>query len=50
MHIIALKGGSVLPFVAPVDQEKYYVFLVCSQEMHLCFQEKGQEMSGKNIR
>ena len=44
-------GQSLTSFVTPVDQEKYYVFLICSQEKHLHFQEKarkGQEkISGR---
>ena len=43
-------GQSLASFVTPVGQEKYYVFLICSQEKHLHFQEKSQEKSGKNIR
>ena len=46
-------GQSLTSVVTPVDQEKYYVFLICSQEKHLHFQEKarkGQEkISGQNM-
>jgi len=39
----------VASFLASASQEKYYTFLICSQEKHLHFQEKCQEKSGKNI-
>ena len=58
-------GQSLASFVTPVGQEKYYVFLICSQEKDLHFQDKSEEKayiflnctyiysrqkSGKNIR
>ena len=53
-NYLVLKDGSVSAFVTPryilVGQEKYYVFVICSEEKHLHFQEKSQEKSGKNIR
>ena len=40
-------GWSLASFVTPVSQEKYYLFLTCSQKKQLHFQEKSQEKSGK---
>jgi len=37
-------------YIAQGGQEKYYIFLICSQEKYLCCQEKVQEASGNNIR
>ena len=36
--------------VAPIDQEKYYVFLINAVRNNIHFQEKSHEKSGKNIR
>ena len=46
---IVLKDGSVVSFVALVGQEKYCVFLICSQKKAPSFSLISQEKSGKNI-
>ena len=40
-------GQSFASFVAPVGPEKYDVFLICSQEKHLHFQEKVRRSQEK---
>ena len=49
-NYLVLKDGSVASFIARFGQEKYYVFLICSQEKHLHFEDESQEKSEKNIR
>jgi len=41
------KDGSVASFVSQAGQEKYCVFLICSQNKHPHLQEKYQEKSEK---
>ena len=43
-------GQSLASLVTLVGQEKFCVFLICSQEIQLLFQEKSQEKLGKTIR
>ena len=51
IRIIVLKDGPVVPYVAQVSQEAYYVFLISSPEKHtVFFQEKSKAVSSKNIR
>ena len=49
IDITVLEDGSVASFVTLVGHEKWYVFLIGSQESHLHFQERRQEKFGKSI-
>jgi len=50
VQLPTLRNGSVALSVTPAGQEKYYRFLMCSQEKYLHFHEKSQGKSGKNTR
>ena len=50
MFLLKLENVLARLMSTPVGQEKYYVFLICSQEKHLHSQGKSQEKSGKIIR
>ena len=46
-NYLVLEDESVASFVTLVGQEKYYLFLICSQETHLHCQEKFRESQEK---
>ena len=46
LNYLFLKDEPVASFLTSSSQEKYYIFLICSQEKHIHFQEKSQEKSG----
>ena len=49
IDILVLEAGSVVPFVTPAALERYYVFLLCSQEKRLHFHGENQEISGEDV-
>ena len=49
--LVKVKNGSAARITCSTNWSgKYCIFLICSQEKHLHFQEESQGKSGKNIK